>query len=525
MKNKVPFRNIFSNDTTNIGSCTSPYHERFGPAGREQVWATVKEVEGLADAHFIQLAHGQVPWYKSKIYSQEEHARWWSEYFGVPHSDFEKLSDLQKYMHEGGDILGDFIEACRKLGQAPFVSLRVNDAHHVEWIERRGHLHGFHSISKFIAENRDKMLGTDLTKWKERALNWIYPEIPAHMLDIVREQCEDYDIDGYELDFMRHPFLFKLDETTFDQRSAIVGGFITEVRKILDKIGRNGKHRYLCVRVPAKLSMWSEIGLSPEMLEGLGVEMVNISSHFYCNQWIDMKDFVRRMPNLAVYFEVCHCTYMGKKLTKSDYDNFTFRRTTKNEYYSTAKLAYEAGAAGISFFNFVYYREHGAPPEARGPFNEPPFEVVGKVRDRDFIDKTPEHFFIARGWREAGTQLDKPLKTNESNTLTLYLTDIDRNDNDYRVRIVSNSSLEGITASLSVGGTRADVTYDISEPYSEDNDYPPLHGTSDNSRAFIISGALLKGGLNELTLLFESENTDTIMIEYLDIFPARYSTK
>ena len=55
MKHRVPFRNIFSNDTTNIGSCTSPYHERFGPAGREQVRATVKEVDGLCDAHFIQL--------------------------------------------------------------------------------------------------------------------------------------------------------------------------------------------------------------------------------------------------------------------------------------------------------------------------------------------------------------------------------------------------------------------------------------------------------------------------------------
>lgn len=525
MKNKVPFRNIFSNDTTNIGSCTSPYHERFGPAGREQVRATVKEVEGLTDAHFIQLAHGQVPWYKSKIYSQEEHARWWSEYFGVPYSDFEKLSDLQKYMHEGGDILRDFIEACRELGQAPFVSLRVNDVHHVEWIERRGHLHGFHSISKFIAENRDKMLGRDLTKWNERALNWIYPEIPAHMLDIVREQCEEYDIDGYELDFMRHPFLFRLDETTSEQRAVIVSGFISEVRKILDKTERSGKHRYLCVRVPAKLSMWSNIGLTPEMLEGLGVEMVNISSHFYCNQSIDMKDFVRRMPNLAVYFEVCHCTYMGKKLTKSDYDNFTFRRTTKNEYYSTAKLAYEAGAAGISFFNFVYYREHGAPPEARGPFNEPPFEVIGNVRDRDFIDRAPEHFFIARGWREAGTQLDNPLTTNESHALTIYLTEKDRTDSNYRVRIISTSSFEGVKVSLFVGGVAAIASDDISEPYAEDNDYPSLHGTNDNSRAFIVPGTLLKGGLNELTLLFESENTDKLMIEYLDIFPDRYSTK
>ena len=79
--------------------------------------------------------------------------------------------------------------------------------------------------------------------------------------------------------------------------------------------------------------------------------------------------------------------------------------------------------------------------------------------------------------------------------------------------------------SQTVDGVKAVATDDISEPYAEDNDYPPLHGTSDNSRAFIIQGHLLKGGLNELTLLLESKDTEAVKIDYLDIFPARYSTK
>ena len=154
MRPQAPYKNIYSNDTTNIGTCTSPYHKRFGPAGKEQVRATVLEVKGQVDAHFIQLAHGQVPWYKSRRYPYSEHMKWWSEYFDVPMDKFSELGDLQAYVRDGGDILADFIEACREVGQSPFVSLRLNDVHHVENLSNLHHLKGFHSISKFIAEHK-----------------------------------------------------------------------------------------------------------------------------------------------------------------------------------------------------------------------------------------------------------------------------------------------------------------------------------------------------------------------------------
>src|SRR5207253_152820 len=65
-------------------------------------------------------------------------------------------------------------------------------------------------------------------------------------------------------------------------------------------------------------------------------------------------------------------------------------------------LAYARGADGVSAFNFAYYREHGGP--GRGPFNEPPFEVLKRVGDREWLARQPQHYFLAEGWRSPFTK-------------------------------------------------------------------------------------------------------------------------
>ena len=518
MNPNVPFRNLYSNDTTNLETCISPWHPRGGYTGREELRASVREVAGFADAHLIQLAHGQVPWYKSRIYPFEEHLRWWSEYFDVPYEQFSQLSGGHQYMYDGGDYLADFIEACRDYGQAAFVSLRLNDEHHVENIDRKGHMNGIHSISRFLVEHRHMMFGTDLTRWENRSLNWIYPEVPAHMLSLITEQCESYDIDGFELDFMRHPHFFDTEKTTLKERCAVIEPFIATVRAVLDRTARDGQYRYLSVRVPSVLSMWGELGLVPERLAELGVDIVNVSSSFYCDQWVDRETFVRRMPTLAVYFEICHCTAQGTVLLPSAYDAFTFRRVTPAEMYSTAHLAFCAGAQGVSFFNFQYYREHGC--EGRGPFNEPPFHVVGKVRDPAFVAHAPQHFFLARGWNK-NTQLERRLAADREHTLEMYVEVGERPCTDgFRLRLTARTPMEDRVFAVSVNGVRADPVADISEPYAEDNEYPPLHGTEANCRAWRVPREAVQNGKNIITLSWHgSADCDPIVLDYVDMFP------
>ena len=56
---KAPFRVLYSNDTTNILSCTSPWHKKGEAFRPEMLEATVDEVAGTGvDAHLLQPGVG-----------------------------------------------------------------------------------------------------------------------------------------------------------------------------------------------------------------------------------------------------------------------------------------------------------------------------------------------------------------------------------------------------------------------------------------------------------------------------------
>ena len=89
----------------------------------------------------------------------------------------------------------------------------MNDAHHVENVHTSGNTKGLHSISRFYAENPQWWLGPD----PKSMLNWAVPEVRDHMFALIAEQCRGYDLDGFEMDFLRHPSFFRLNETTPEQ--------------------------------------------------------------------------------------------------------------------------------------------------------------------------------------------------------------------------------------------------------------------------------------------------------------------
>ncbi|MHC4123768.1 MAG: hypothetical protein ACYSSI_09365, partial [Planctomycetota bacterium] len=72
---KAPFKVLYSNDTTNITSCTSPFHKRGEPFTDDMLRATVDEAAGC-DVHMLQPGLGWIPWWKSKAYPADEHYRW-----------------------------------------------------------------------------------------------------------------------------------------------------------------------------------------------------------------------------------------------------------------------------------------------------------------------------------------------------------------------------------------------------------------------------------------------------------------
>ncbi|MBM3888848.1 MAG: hypothetical protein FJ388_06940 [Verrucomicrobia bacterium] len=130
---KPPLRVLYSNDTTNTVSCASPWHKKGEPFRAAQLEATVDEVAGTGvEAHLLQPGLGWIPWWKSRVYPAEEHYAWFQERTGCEPDSFGK------YMLAGGDVVKVFIERCRQRGQTPFISLRMNDAHHLEHVGETG---------------------------------------------------------------------------------------------------------------------------------------------------------------------------------------------------------------------------------------------------------------------------------------------------------------------------------------------------------------------------------------------------
>ncbi len=212
------------------------------------------------------------------------------------------------------------------------------------------------------------------------------PEVRARMFGFLKEICENDDIDGLELDFMRFPDFFK-DETPLADREAIITRFVADVRQALDAGAKPGRHRWLCARVPCKLDRLPAIGLDLLELVDAGLDMVNLSSSYFTFQDHDLAAVRNMLPEAAVYLEMCHCTMLGKAVGTGG-DRNLFLRTTDHQYYTTAHMAYRRGADGVSLFNFVYTREHGVP--GRGPWNEPPFHVLQRLQDPGWLAKQPQ---------------------------------------------------------------------------------------------------------------------------------------
>jgi hypothetical protein len=504
-RRKPPFRVLYSNDTTNITTCISPFHKQGESFRPEMLEATVDEVAGTGvEVHLLQPGVGWVPWWQSKIYPAAEHYRWLEETYRV------KPDTFGRYVLGGGDLVKLFIERCRLRGQTPFISYRLNDGHHKEWADSKpgdpiagGAAQG---LTRFYCEHPEYRLGPDLKEWMQRVQNWAIPEVRAHKFAFLQELCENYVFDGLELDFMRHYSFFQLDKTTAGERAAIMTGFVRQVRELLDRTARDGVRRWLCARVPCYLPALEALGLDlPAMFES-GLDMVNVSASYFTVQQSDFAAIRRSVPGAAVYLEMCHSIWNGKRIGPGN-DAFTFRRTTPEQYFTAAHLTYARGADGVSAFNFPYYREYGAPD--RGPFNEPPFHIFQHLGDPRWLARQPQHYFLASGCGNPFVRPEVPprkIKEGETATFTLDLAPPAGGwSKGGRLRIQAENPMTGVRLEAVLNEVALQATDDLSEPYP--NPYPPMLGTPETLRAWLVPARILRDGANRVALRIEEGGT------------------
>lgn len=507
---KAPFRLLFNNDCTNITSCVSPYHKKGEPFRPEMLEATVDEAVGV-DAHLLMPGAGWVPWWPSKVLPIEKQHQWFRDTYGI-----EPANSVHDYLLEGGDLVKVFVERCRLRGQAPFISYRLNDSHHFEkdekpepWVVA--------CLNAFYKDHPEYRIAPSIHDWDLRVHNWAIPEVREYKYAFIEELCENYDLDGFELDFMRHCSFFDVEKTASEERAEIMTAFVAQVRALLDRTAKPGQHRWLSVRVPCWLSTCDRIGVDPKAMAAAGVDMLNLSPYYFTHQDHDLEKVRAMVPGPSIYLELTHGATPGPALGPG-YDDFSFVRTTEQQLYTTAHMAYEQGADGISLFNFVYYREHGTPK--RGPFNEPPFHVFPHLKDPAWLATQPQWYFLGgtRGPKRDVIQSERDIEPGQSLTYAMKCAPED-GLGDGIVRLMTTGASGGCEWKAKLNGAELTQTESVLKPL--DHPYDGGLGHPDQYACFKCPRSLVKKGDNqiEITLVRGEEAT----ICYVDLALPRKS--
>jgi hypothetical protein len=172
-----------------------------------------------------------------------------------------------------------------------------------------------------------------------------------------------------------------------------------------------------------------------------------------------------------------------------------YRKMTAEQFYTAAHLAYARGGSGVSAFNFAYYRSL-ASPQSRC---EPPFEVLARLRDPDWVARAPQHYFTTHCGDPASPALmrsdSRALKQDRPITITLDMAPPAGGwQAGGRLRVQAKAAFEDVQLAVRLNSQQLKAIGDVSEPHP--NPYPDGLGSKETLRAWAVPANVLKDGAN-----------------------------
>lgn len=253
------------------------------------------------------------------------------------------------------DFVNYRLTGCRKRGAEAWISMRMNDMHGIATGSRR--TPGSVRLCSFWREHpeyRRAAYRIELGShgWTDECLDYGEPAVREHHLALVREYLSKFDIDGLELDWMRHLPVFR---PGFDDPGIeILNGFVKEVRLLARAAEKSRGHRIrIAVRVPSAPDDALAAGLDPVHWSRQGWCDVVIPAPLYqtCDSELPVKIWrdllpanVRLIPGLD--FHSCP-SVPGIPMLDAD--------AAIDRGYASAY--YRGGADGIYLFNHFPYGE------------------------------------------------------------------------------------------------------------------------------------------------------------------------
>ncbi len=263
---------------------------------------------------------------------------------------------------QGRDCLRIMVDFGHENGMEVFWSMRMNDTHD------RGHRTNkpYFLFPQLKAEHPEYLMGTPKNEpchggWSK--MNYGRPEVRELAFRFVEEVCRNYEIDGVELDFFRHPVFFPTTaagEPSTDAEREAMTDLLRRMAALCREEGqRRNRPLLLGVRTPDSLDYCRAIGLDLEqwMREGL-IDIHIPSGYFQLNPWTYSVDKARTQ-GVKVWAGLSESRVGGGHHRHPG-------RAGDACYRARALNAWEAGVDGIYLFNLfdprrAVWRELGDP--------------------------------------------------------------------------------------------------------------------------------------------------------------------
>jgi hypothetical protein len=258
----------------------------------------------------------------------------------------DRRNIAQDLIDQGTDCLQVMVDFARQNGQEIFWSMRMNDTHDVEYRPDKPYV----LYPPLKLDHPEWLVGdpvkrTPYGRWS--SVDYARPEIRDLALRYIQEVCENYDVDGVELDFFRHLCFFKATARGGAASQAecdMLTDLMRRVRSMTEEVGlRRGRPILVAVRVPDSLEYCHDLGLDLDrwLQDGL-LDMLITTCYFRLNPWSYSVDLGHKY-GVLVYPCLSDSRVTGEK---------RFRRSSPASYRAQAAEAWAAGADGIHLFNF-----------------------------------------------------------------------------------------------------------------------------------------------------------------------------
>lgn len=481
------------------------------PLSSEHIKLFAQEVLNTGvDAFFCCPTLFRLPLWNSEI---EPH--WKNEAIGItPPTDRKQWTSsercyfpMREYILNGGNPIEEIYTEVKKSNTDFFFSFRMNDWHFVEFEDSAhyptlGRFYISHPEYRIKSSNNDNPIGWDL-KNKNQS-NFLIKEVRNYCFGLLSELCNNYDIDGLELDFMRSPNYFPLENIV--EGGTMLTDFIREIRKMLDSFGnKRNKSIPLCVRLPHRFDYNQRLGFDvKKWVDDKLVQMINVSTSYIHSNDIEIETYKKNLPNALIYAE--------EQMVLNNYINSygwpAERRTPKEILETSAYEFKKRGADGISLFNFFCTREIEQPN--RDPdsiYSEPPLKVLSNITNDKYLNSCNKHYFIY-GYNDLN--FGEALPSHKSTLVTMKIC---ANYNEYKsakLRVVCTSELNGNTCNITVNGHICELSKENGELFTEtvhEGQFPQNHCVNANLPMHILNE------INQISINFVCENIEIFGIE------------